>query len=102
MHAPIADIQAYMQAHGIWWVLKSAAADPTHAGQQAAAAVLEVASARYENIDPQLSFVGYVFSSLVSAALMSADDLAAIQAMGAVPNPVLVGDVSDALNGVAA
>lgn len=98
VHVPIAAIQAYMQSHGIWWVLKTAAADPTHAGQQAAAAVMEVASARYENIDLRLSFVGFILSALVTSGLMSADDLAAFSAMGQLADPVHYNEVSDRLN----
>ena len=98
VHVPIADLQAHMQTIGIWWMLKQVAADPQHPGQQAAAAVLEVASARYDNVDIELSFVGYVFGSLVTAGLMSADDLAAIRAMGRIADPLHYNTVSDALN----
>jgi hypothetical protein len=98
VHVPIAELQAYMQAHGIWWVLKAAAADPQHPGCQAAAAVLEVATARYDNVDLTLSFVSYVFAALVTAELMSAAAHADLVAMSAVPDPIHTNAVSDALN----
>lgn len=98
VRVPIADLQAYLQAHGIWWVLKSAAADAAHPGCQAATAALEVATARYENIDFQLSFVGFVLGSLVTAELMSAADYAALLAMSSIPDPIHYNTVSDALN----
>lgn len=98
VHVPIADLQAYLQSHGIWWVLKSAAADAAHPGCQAATAVLEVATARYDNIDFELSFVGFVLSSLVTAELMSAADYAALLAMASTPDPIHTNTVSDALN----
>lgn len=98
VRVPIPGLQAYMQSHGIWWSLKAAAADPAHPGQQAAAAILEVASARYDNVDIERSFVGYVFTALVAAGLMSADDLATIQAMGRSADPLHYNTVSDALN----
>lgn len=98
VRVPIADLQAYMQAHGIWWVLKEAAADQAHAGQAAAAAVLEVATARYENIDFALSFVGFVFAALVTAGLMTSEDHAALLAMASTPDPIHYNTVSDALN----
>lgn len=100
VRVPIADIQAYLQSHGIWWVLKAAAADAAHPGQQAAAAVIEVASARYDNIDFTLSFVGYIFSSLVAAGLMAQADFDALHAMSMVPAEASSQSVTKSLEGL--
>lgn len=98
VRVPIADIQAYMQARGIWWVVKEAAADPQHPGQAAASAVLEVATARYDNVDFQLSFVGFILGALVTAELLHPDDYAELLAMASEPDPLHYNTVSDALN----
>ena len=100
VHVPIADIQAYLQANGQWWIIKDAAADPLHVGHTPAAAIMDVANARYENIDIGLSFVGFVFSGLVSAGLLSQANIDAINEMGIRADPVMVQAVCRAMEGV--
>jgi hypothetical protein len=91
----IGDIQAYLQAQGVWWTIKAAAAT-----NQDAAAVMDVANARYDAIDTTLPIVGQMLTGLVTAGLLTAAQQTAITSMGVVPDPVSVYDVSKALEGV--
>jgi hypothetical protein len=93
----IADVQAYLQSHGLWWSIKAAASDPAHAANAAAVATIDVASARYENVDMTIPFVGQMLSGLVAAAIITQADMDAIVAMGSESDPVSAQQVADAL-----
>lgn len=94
---PIADIQAYLQTNGLWWAIKAVAADSGHAAHDAAVAVLDVAGARYDNIDTTLPIVATMFGGLVSTSVMAQADADAIAALGVVPDHVSLIDVAQAL-----
>lgn len=96
---PIADMQAYLQTQGVWWAIKSAAADPAHAAVAAAVAVIDVANARYENIDTTLPMVAQMLGALVTAAILTQAQMDALTALGVVPDPVSASDVITALKG---
>jgi hypothetical protein len=90
---PIADVQAYLQSHGIWWAIKSISRDTVHPAFAAAEAVMDVATARYENIDLGLPIVAMMFGGLVAAGVMTQDDMSALQALSVVDDPVSEFDV---------
>lgn len=94
--APIADIQAYLQTQGRWWVIKAAANDEAHPVHDAAEVVFDVASARYQNVDLSLPLVDQCFQQLASAGLMSEEDLTALRAMSQQDAPVSELDVRKA------
>lgn len=90
---PIADLQAHMQTVGIWWAIKGAARNPEHPAHAAADVVMDVASARYENVDLTLPLVDVQFTALVAAGLMAQADLDALHAMSIKDDPVTEFDV---------
>ena len=96
---PIADIQAHLQSDGSWWVIKGVAAQADHAACAAAIALLDVAGARYENIDTTLPIVGQMLGALVATSVITQASLDVVVAMGVKPNPVTAQQVSDALGG---
>lgn len=69
---PIADIQARLQSSGVWWAIKGALSSGlTGSDTKAAAqAVMDVASARYENVDLSIPLVSQMFGALVAVELM--------------------------------
>ena len=95
VNVQISDIQAYLQAQGVWWTIKAAAAT-----NQSAAAVIDVANARYETIDTTLPIVGQMLTGLVAAGLITAAQQTAITSMGTVPDVVTPQQVAQALEGV--
>lgn len=96
---PIADIQARLQSSGAWWAIKGALSDPaTPSDTRAAAqAVMDVASARYDNVDMSIPLVAQMFGGLVLAGLLSSATLAEIVTMSYAPDPLSPADVADAL-----
>lgn len=90
---PIADVQAYLQTNGVWWAIKAAAADSAHPAQSAAVAVLDVAGARYENIDTTLPLVGQMLGGLVATGVIGQTHMDELMALGVVADPVSEFDV---------
>lgn len=70
---PIADIQARLHSSGAWWAIKRAIASGTAADDTRAAAqtVVDMASARYDNVDMSIPLVAATFAALVQVDLMS-------------------------------
>jgi hypothetical protein len=98
---PIADIQAYLQTQGLWWAIKAVAADAAHPANAAGIAVIDVASARYDNIDTTLPIVAQMLGGLVATSVMTQAQMDDISSLGVVAAPVSVLDVALALeNGV--
>ena len=95
----IADIQARLQSSGAWWAIKGALqSGVTPAEVRAAAqAVMDVASARYDNVDLSIPLVAQMFGGLVAAGLLPAETLAEITAMSVTDDPLSIADVADAL-----
>ena len=94
---PIADLQDYLQTHGLWWAIKTVAANTAHAANAAAVATMDVAGARYNNIDMAFPIVGQMLSGLVAAGVILQTDMDALIAKGTVPDPVSAHDVAQAL-----
>jgi hypothetical protein len=92
---PIADIQAHLQTTGEWWAVKAAAAE--HPANQAASALMDVATARYENIDTTLPIVGQMLGGLVLSGVISQASLDAIVGMGVIADPISEFDVRRAV-----
>ena len=97
---PIADVQAHLQSDGSWWSIKAVAGNADHPAQGAAIAILDVASARYENIDTTLPIVGQMLGGLVAASVIQQASMDTIVGMGVTPDPVTAQQVSDARGGV--
>lgn len=100
----IADIQARLQSSGAWWRIKAALADPTilpeayRAGiVQAAVAVVDVANARYNNVDMSIPLVDASFGALVSVGLLPAATYNEIVGMSYEADPVSRVDVAGEL-----
>ena len=95
----IADIQARLQGSGAWWAIKGALqSGVTPAEVRAAAqAVMDVASARYDNVDMSIPLVAQMFGGLVAAGLLPVETLAEITAMSVAYDPLSPADVADAL-----
>jgi hypothetical protein len=85
---PIADVQANLQTTGLWWSVKAVAADAAHPAHAAAIALMDVANARYDNIDMTLPIVAQMLGELVSAGVMTQAQMDALTGMGVVPDPV--------------
>jgi len=94
---PIADVQAYLQTNGTWWAIKAVAADTNHAANLAAVAVMDVANARYENIDMSLPIVAQMFGGLVAGLVLSQEQADELMVMGSVPDPVTYLQCGDAI-----
>lgn len=90
---PIADVQAYLQTNGVWWAIKAAASDSAHPAQSAAVAVLDVAGARYENIDTTLPLVGQMLGGLVATGVIGQTHMDELMALWVVTDPVSEFDV---------
>lgn len=97
---PIADIQARLQSSGAWWAVKAAlSSDVTPESVRGAAqAVMDVANARYVNVDMTIPLVSQMFGALVSAGLLPAETYDDIAGMSYLPDPIESRVVSDALN----
>ena len=95
----IADIQARLQGSGAWWAIKGVLqSGVTPAEVRAAAqAVMDVASARYDNVDMSIPLVAQMFGGLVAAGLLPVETLAEITAMSVAYDPLSPADVADAL-----
>lgn len=93
----LADVQAKLQETGAWWAIKAIAADAAHPANAAAVAVVDVAGARYQNLDTTLPIVADMFGALVAAGAMPQDVMDAIMAMGTVPDPCTQREVAMAL-----
>ena len=85
---PIADLQAYLQTTGAWWAIKAAAKDPEHLAHQSAGVIMDVATARYENVDLSLPLVAAQFQALNQTGLLTEDDVDALRAMSIKVVPV--------------
>lgn len=94
----IADIQARLQSTGEWWVIKATAADSSSPQFQAANVVMDVATARYTNVDFTLPLVGQKFGELVAGGQMSQATLDSLNGLASSPDPIHYNQVSDALN----
>jgi hypothetical protein len=94
---PIADVQAFLQTNGTWWAIKAAAKDITNPAYEAADAVMDVASARYTNLDMSLPIIGQMFGGLVTAGIITAAQRDTIIAMGQTPDPVTYLQCGDAI-----
>jgi len=94
---PIADVQATLQTNGTWWVIKAAAKDPAHPAFAAADAVMDVAQARYDNIDMSLPIVGQMFGGLQAAGILTAEQVTELLTMGQQPDPVTYLQCGDAI-----
>jgi hypothetical protein len=93
----IADVQAYLQGNGLWWVIKVVAADDLHTANAAAVAVMDVANARYPSIDMTLPIVGQMLGGLVATGVIAQGDMDALVGMGVVPDTVTVHQINQAL-----
>lgn len=94
---PIADVQAYLQTQGLWWAIKAVAANAAHPAQAAAVAVLDVAGARYDNIDMTLPIVAEMLSGLMVTAVITHAAMDALVTMGVVPDLITGQQVNNAM-----
>ena len=94
---PIEDVQAYLQTTGSWWNIKAVAANSAHAAFLPANAILDVANARYKNIDMSLPIVAQMFGGLVAAAVIPQAEADYLMAMGTTPDPVTYLQCGDAI-----
>lgn len=94
---PIADVQAALQTSGTWWAIKAASKDTNHPAFAAADAVMDVANARYANLDMSLPIVAVMFGGLVAAGLMTAAERDSIVSMSERPDPVTYLQCGDAI-----
>ena len=94
---PIADLQAYLQGNGLWWSIKAVAGDPANPAYQAAQALMDVANARYENIDMSLPIVDQMLGALVDAGIMPQASADALKEMAIAPDPYSVQDVINSM-----
>lgn len=89
---PIEDIQARLMSAGEWWQIK-AAATPGSIEET----VIDVAGARYGNVDFSLPLVRQQFAYLVGAGRLAQSTFDDLLAMSQAPAPVSRGDVEAAL-----
>ena len=95
----IADVQAYLQTQGLWWAIKTVATNNAHPAQGAAVAVLDVANARYDNIDMTLPIVAQMLGGLVAASVITQGAMDALVSLGVVPDHVTHTEIGEALKG---
>jgi hypothetical protein len=100
-NVPIADVQAHLQSSGVWWAIKAVAATPQHPAVNAAIAVMDVATARYERIDMTLPIIAQMLGGLVATGVLPQAEMDALIALSVVPAPVSRLDVEAALFKVA-
>lgn len=81
---PIGDIQARLMATGEWWGIKAAAAQ----GNTSANIVVDMAGARFANVDFSLPLVGQQWATLVADGLMAQSTLEQLQSMSRAADPV--------------
>ena len=96
----IEDVQAYLQTEGAWWTIKTVAATEAHPCRTAAMAILDVATARYKNLDTSLPIVGSMLSALRDASAITQVQYDYITTMGKVPDPVTWKQCNDAMDGI--
>lgn len=94
---PIEDIQAYLQTTGSWWAVKAVAKDTAHPAFAAADALMDVANARYNNIDTSLPIVATMLGGLVAASVLTQVEADFIMTMGQQPDPVTYLQCGDAI-----
>jgi hypothetical protein len=97
---PIADVQAYLQTHGLWGAIVTAAGNATHPAQAAAIAVVDASKARYDSLDTTLPVIGQMLGGLVATGVIAQANQNDIVAMSTVPDPVSAFEVAQALEGV--
>lgn len=93
----LADVQALLQRTGVWWSIRVAAVTSDHPAKDAALVVLDVAAARYGNLDTTLPLAGQKFSELVAAGVMTQDVVDQINELSNVPAPLTQREVAIAL-----
>lgn len=96
----IEDVQAYLQTEGVWWSIKTIASTEAHPCRTAAMAILDVANARYKNLDTSLPIVGSMLSALRDASALSPMQYEYIITMGRVPDTVTWKQCNDAMEGI--
>lgn len=89
---PIAIAQEYLQRTGTWWAIEAASNTSV-----SAKAIIDVASARYSNIDTQLPLVITSFENIVSANIISQEIADGFFALGVAPDPVTQREAAIAL-----
>ena len=94
----IADVQAYLQTQGLWWAIKAVAANEAHPAQSAAIAVLDVANARYNNIDMTLPIVAQMLGGLVATSVITQGNMDALTGMGVVDDHLSPARIANILN----
>jgi len=82
---PISDVQAYLQAQGVWWALKTVASTD-HPAKAAAEAVIDVANARYNNIDTSIPLVGQMLGALLATNVLTQEQYDHVTTMGVSPD----------------
>ena len=97
IHIPIADIQAYLQGNGTWWGIKAIAMDLSHPANPAASALMDVANARYSNIDMTLPIVSQMLGGLVAASAITQTDMNTLIAMSTVADSYSIQDIINAM-----
>ncbi|MDB5822192.1 MAG: hypothetical protein JWR21_896 [Herminiimonas sp.] len=96
-NVPIEDVQAHLQSSGVWWTIKAVAATPQHPAVNAAVAVIDVATARYQRVDMTLPIIAQMLGGLVATGVLPQEDMDSLIAMSIVPAPVSRLDVEAAL-----
>jgi len=96
----IEDIQAYLQTEGAWWIIKATANNSEHPAKAAAEAVMDVANARYKNIDTSLPVVGQMLGGLLATGVLTQVQFDHLTTMGVVPDPVSWEQCQSAVLGV--
>lgn len=95
----IADIQARLHSSGVWWAIKaalsSAMTSPEIRG--AAQAVVDVAGARYDNVDFSIPLVAQMFGALVDGGIMPQAILDELIAMSWRSVPYSASELADLL-----
>lgn len=94
---PIASIQDVLHSSGAWWDIEAVADNMAHPAQKAARAVIDVAGARYDNIDTTIPRVGQMLGALVATGVMAQFVLDKIMAMAVAPDPLSAADMAEAL-----
>lgn len=80
---PIADIQSKLMANGEWWGIKQAAAQ----GNESAVIVIDMAAARFANVDFSLPMVGAQWDALVADGLLTQVTRDDLHALSVAPDP---------------
>ena len=94
---PIEDVQAHLQTTGEWWAIKAILVNTAHPAYAAADAVIDVANARYKNLDTSLPIIGTMLTGLVAAGAITQASKDTIVAMGNKPDPVTYLQCGDAI-----